>query len=174
MNRTEKAQQVDTLKDEFGSATAVFISDYRGLTATELTELRMELRKSKTNFKVIKNRLALRALEGGLSKDLETTFDDTTAVSVSTGDIAAGAKTLTSFAKTHEKLVLKAGILDGKVISIEEIRALSTLPSREELLAKLLSTWNAVPTGLVRVLNAMPSGWVNVLDALKRKKEEGS
>lgn len=126
MNRAEKAEFVEELKKDFGGAGAVFVTDYRGIRVDDLTELRKELRKSKTKFKIIKNRLALRALDESLAKQMEPHFDNTTAVAVTHGDVAASAKTLTGFAKTHEQLKIKAGILEGKLINEGQIKALLT------------------------------------------------
>lgn len=171
MNKAEKNAVIEDLKTEFAEAKAVFITDYRGIEVNQLTELRKELNKSDANFRVIKNRLALRAVDKELREALEPIFDNTTAITLAKGDMAASAKALTKFAKSQEKLKIKGGILDGKVINIEDVKAISSLPSREELLAKLLGTLQAVPQNWVRVLNAIPGGWVNVLDALRRKKE---
>lgn len=172
MNKTQKVEAVAALRKDFEESHAVYLSDYRSLKVNDLTELRKELRKNDSNFQVVKNRLALRAVDEGLAKELEPHFDNMTAVTFAKGDIAGSAKALTQFAKTNENLKIKAGILDGKVISMQEIKALSDLPSREQLLGQLAAVWNAVPTGFVRVLNAVPNGFVNVLDALKRQKEE--
>jgi len=171
MNRAEKIQITEELKDKFGGADAIFISDFRGLKVNELTSLRFELRKVGSEFKVVKNRMAVRALKPELMDQLSPHFDDMTAVTVTRGDVASSAKILTKFAKINENLKLRAGLVEGKVVSLAEIRALSLLPSRQELLAQLLRAWAAVPTGFVRVLNAVPSGWVSVLDALRREKE---
>jgi len=173
MNRAEKTQAIEGLQKEFTEAGAVFLTDYRGLKVNKLTELRFELNKAGASFRVIKNRLALRALEPETAKSMETHFDDMTAVTIARGDVASSAKVLTKFAKNNENLKIKVGLLDGKIISVEEITALSKLPSRQELLAQLLGVWTAVPAGFVRVLNAVPAGWVNVLDSLRRKRDSG-
>jgi large subunit ribosomal protein L10 len=94
-----------------------------------------------------------------------------TAVAITYGDAAQAAKSLTAFAKDNDTLKLKAGYLDGKVISLNDIKALSKLPSKQELLGKLLGTLVAVPTGFVRVLNGVPSKWVYLLEAIRRQKE---
>lgn len=171
MNRAEKIQKADELREVFQKARGIFIADYRGLKVDQLTELRFALKKSGADFKVVKNRIALRAFEPEIAQALEKNFDEMTGVAISYDDVAAGAKALTGFAKSNDKLKLRAGYVEGRVVSISEIKALSELPSREELLAKLLGTLQAVPAGLVRVLNAVPSGWVNVLDSIRRKKE---
>lgn len=170
MNRAEKIQKTEELKEVFDKAEGFFIADFKGLPVSLLTSLRFELKKTGAEFRVVKNRLALRALKPETAEQLNSKFDEMTGVAVSYRDIAAGAKTLSAFAKANDKFKLRAGFVEGRLINVAEIKALSELPSREELLAKLLGTFNAVPTGLVRVLNAIPSGWVNVLDAIKRNK----
>ena len=175
MNRAQKAENIETLKDAFGKAQGIFVADYRGITVEALTKLRFELKKSNTDFKVVKNRLALRAMQGEarFSDDFRTQFDHTTAVALTYGDVAASAKALTKFASDNEKLKLRAALIEGKVINLQQIKALSKLPSKNELLAKMLGTLVAVPTGFVRVLNGVPQKWVYLLEALKKQKESG-
>lgn len=170
MNRAEKQQNVEELKDIFGRAKGVFSADFRGLTVEEITKLRFELKKADMDFKVVKNRLALRALEGKDYPEFKKQFDYMTGIAVSYGDASAGAKALTKFAKDNERLKLKGGLVDGKVVTPNDIKALAQLPSKQELLAKLLGTLVAVPTGFVRVLNGVPSKWVYLLEAIRREK----
>jgi large subunit ribosomal protein L10 len=171
MNRSEKIQKTEELREVFEKAEGFFIADFKGLAVSQLTSLRFELKKAGAEFRVVKNRLALKALKPETADQLSAKFDEMTGVAISYRDVAAGAKTVSSFAKANEKFKLRAGYVEGRLINVAEIKALSELPSREELLAKLLGTWNAVPSSFVRVLNAIPSGWVNLLDAMKRKKE---
>ncbi len=176
MNRAEKAERTEELRESLGKASGVFLADYRGLTVEEMTALRFELKKSSTDLKVVKNRLALRALD---VKDrdfsgLKSHFDQMTAAAFTTGDVAASAKSLTKFAEDHQNLKIKSAWIEGKVISLAEVKALAKLPSKNELLAKLLGTLVAVPTGFVRVLNGVPSKWVYLLEAIRRQKEEKS
>ena len=171
MNKAEKTQVTEELKDVFGKANAIFVTDYRGLTVAEMTALRFELKKSSTDYRVVKNRLALRALDGK-DEAFRKYFDHTTAVALSYGDMAASAKALTKFASEKDKLKIKGALVEGKVISLADVKALSKLPSRQELLAKLLGTMVAVPTGFVRVLNGVPAKFVYALDAIRRQKAE--
>lgn len=172
MNRAERQQSVEDLKDTFGKAKGLFTTDFRGLTVEEVTKLRFELKKADTDLKVVKNRLALRALEGQDVPEFKKQFDYMTAVAISRKDPSASAKALTKFAKDNDKLKLKGALLEGKVVSLADIKALAQLPSKQELLAKLLGTLVAVPTGFVRVLNGVPAKWVYVLEAIRRQKEE--
>ncbi|MBN8554040.1 MAG: 50S ribosomal protein L10 [Deltaproteobacteria bacterium] len=172
MNRAEKLESTNELRDNFAKANAIFTADYRGITVADITLLRFELKKSKTDLKVVKNRLALRALDQKDYGNFKSQFDYMTAVALNYGDPAAAAKSLTKFASDNDKLKLKGAFLDGKVISIAEVKALSKLPSKNELLAKLLGTLNAVPTGFVRVLNGVPAKWVYLLQAIKNQKDQ--
>lgn len=171
MNRAEKIKRTEVLKDEFDKASAIFIADYRGIEVNQLTELRKELNKCETKFAIVKNRLALRALSEK-HKGIEEHFDYTTAVALNFGDVASAAKALTNFAKDNEQLKFKGGWVEGKTVSLAELKALATLPSREELLASLMGTLLNVPGGFVRVLNGVPSKFVYLLAALKDKKQQ--
>jgi large subunit ribosomal protein L10 len=173
-NKAKKVEYGNELREEFGAADALYIADFRGITVIDLTKLRFELKKVGASFKVVKNRIALRALDAALADQLQKTFDEMTAVAIVQGDIAAAAKTLLNFAKTNTKLKVRGGILEGRILSSNDVKALSNLPSRQQLLGQLVGLWASVPTGFVRVLNGVPSGWVNVLDSLRRKKEAGA
>jgi large subunit ribosomal protein L10 len=176
VNRAEKTKAIEELGQAFETAKGVFISDYTGMTVAEITDLRVELKKSETDFKVVKNRLALRAIDGlkdsASFEPVKEHFDYTTSVAFTYGDVSGSAKTLAKHMKANEKFKFKAACLEGKVISLAEMKALATLPSREELLAKLLGTFQAVPGGFVRVLAGVPEKWVRVLQAVKDKKAE--
>jgi len=173
VNRAEKLESTTELKAAFQKAKGIFVADFRGLPVADITILRFELKKASTDFKVVKNRLALRALEGNESYGaFKGHFDHMTAVALSYGDVSSGAKALTKFAKENEKLRIRGAFVEGKVVSLADVKALASLPSRNELLAKLLGTLVAVPTSFVRVLNGVPSKWVYMLQALKEKKEK--
>lgn len=173
MNKAEKNQGIEELQASFGKAKGAFLADFRGLTVEQITALRFELKKSQTDLKVVKNRLALRALQSGPSTEgIRPFFDYMTAVAFTYGDVAQSAKSLTKFAADNEKLKLKAALVEGKVISLADIKALSKLPSRQELLGKLLGTLVAVPTNFVRVLNGVPTKWVYLLEAVRKQKEQ--
>lgn len=174
MNRAEKAESINELTTSFKKAKGIFVADYRGLPVADITALRFELKKATTDLKVVKNRIALRALDGTGADygAFKTSFDHMTAVALSFGDVSASAKAITKFAKENDKLKIRAGYVEGKAVSLADVKALASLPSKNELLAKLLGTLVAVPTGFVRVLNGVPSKWVYLLQALKEKKEK--
>ena len=172
MNRDEKASVVQELSDKFAKASIAVVSDYRGLTVSEFEELRIALKKCDSEVKVAKNTLLRKASHSTSFAPLGDYFKGTTAVSISYGDPVSPTKVLVDFAKIHEKLRIRSAVLDGKVLSIADLTALSTLPSREVLLGQLLSVMQAVPTSFVRVLNAIPQKLVYALQAVKDKKEQ--
>lgn len=172
MNREEKASVVKELSDKFAKASIAVVSDYRGLTVTEFEELRIALKKCDSEVKVAKNTLLRKASESSSFSLLNDHFTGTTAVSLSYGDPVGPAKILVEFAKAHEKLTIRSAVLEGKLLSVSDLNALSTLPSKEVLLGQLLSVMQAVPTGFVRVLNGIPQKFVYALQAIKDKKEQ--
>ncbi|MHB8810715.1 MAG: 50S ribosomal protein L10 [Desulfobulbaceae bacterium] len=171
MNRDEKSSKVSELNETFSKAKFAVVADYRGLKVTELEKLRRELKKNDAQFQVAKNTLLRLAVKGTDHEGLSEFFTGTTAVAVSFADPVASAKTLAAFAKEFEALRIRSAALDGKVLSGDDVVALSKLPGKQELRAKLLGTLAAVPTGLVRVLNGVPSKLVYVLQAIKEQKE---
>jgi len=139
----KKQLVVNELVEKFNSSVSTIIVDYRGLNVAEVTELRKQLRDAGIEFKVYKNTLLRRAAaEVGMS-DLEEHLVGPTAIAFSNEDVVAPAKLLHGFAKEHEALELKSGIIEGKVATVEEIKALAELPSREGLLSMLLSVLQA-------------------------------
>jgi large subunit ribosomal protein L10 len=138
-----KKQVVAEIADKFRASKATVIVDYRGLNVAEMTELRKQLREAGIEFKVYKNTMTRRALaEIGL-EGLDEVFTGPNAIAFSNEDVVAPAKILSEFAKTHEALEIKGGVIEGSVASKEEIDALAKLPSREGLLSMLLSVLQA-------------------------------
>lgn len=171
MNRDEKTSQVSELNETFSKATFAVVTDYRGLKVTELEKLRRELKKSEAQIRIAKNTLLRLAVKGTDYEELTEFFTGTTAIAVSFEDPVESAKALTGFAKKFDALSIRSAVLDGSILSAEDVVALSKLPSKPELQAKLLGTLAAVPTGLVRVLNGVPSTFVYALQAIKEQKE---
>jgi large subunit ribosomal protein L10 len=174
VNREEKVAEVEDLSGKFAKAKIAIVSDYKGLTVPVLQELRHNLRKSDAEFRVAKNTLLARAVADTEFKGLQEQFVGTTAVTVSYGDPVVPAKILTDFAKDHPELKIRSASLDGKLLSADDITALSKLPSKEVLLAQMLSVMNAVPTGLVRVLSGVPRTFLYALQAIKEQKEQAA
>jgi len=132
------------------------------------------LRRNDAEFRVGKNTLLIRAVEDTEYKGLQDQFVGTTAVAVSYGDPVSPAKILTEFSKAHPELMIRAASLDGKLLSANDVTALSLLPSKEVLLGQMLSVMNAVPTGLVQVLSAVPRTFLYALQAIKEQKEQAA
>lgn len=139
----QKKQIVDEISDKFKSAQTAVVVDYRGLTVAEVTELRKQLREAGIEFKVYKNTLTRRAVEAAELTGLNESLTGPNAIAFSNEDVVAPAKILNDFAKKHEALEIKAGVIEGNVASADEIKALAELPSREGLLSMLLSVLQA-------------------------------
>jgi large subunit ribosomal protein L10 len=173
LDRADKVKQIDELKDRFERARAAFIANYRGLGAIELTEFRRSLKDNSNELRIVRNTLARRAIAGTGYEPLSEHFKDTTAVVFSYEDAAGAAKTLAEFAKKQPKFEIRSGVLGTKIIGLDEITALSKLPSRDELLGKLLGSLNSPTTGLVGVLSGVPRAFVCALAAIRDQKAAG-
>ncbi len=170
MDRNSKEQIVADLAATLAEAKAAFLADYRGLNVEKLTALRKSLLQAGVDYRVVKNTLLRLACKGTLTECLGEKATGPTAIAIVREDPVATAKILTEFAKANDKFELKAGALGGKLISIAEIKALAELPSREELLAKMLGSLNAPASNFVGVLAAIPRSLVTVMAAIKDKK----
>lgn len=171
MKIEEKKKIVEDLKEKFATTKVVIVTDYKGLNVSQMTELRRNLSEANVEFQVVKNTLLTRASKDTDAELLVDVFKGPSGIALSFDDPVAPAKVLTQFAKDNQKLEIKAGVMNGKMMDLDAIMALSKLPSREELLAQVLATMNAVPTGLVRALSDVPRRMVNALNAIKDQKE---
>ena len=170
MNKNSKEQLVAELASKLADAKASFLADYRGLDVEQVNNLRGELRKAGVEYQVVKNTLLKLAARNTGAACLEPHLQGPTAIAIAGDDPVAPAKVLAGFAKAHDKFELKAGALDGKLLSIEDIKALAELPSREELLAKMLGSMGAPVSNFVGVLAAVPRSLVQVLSAIQDQK----
>jgi len=139
----KKAQQVSEVAEQFKNATSVVVVDYLGITVEQATNLRTELRNAGVQFAVVKNSILSRAAKEAGLEGMDDIFKGPSAVAFSNDDVVAPAKILADFAKKVEALEIKAGVIEGKVSSKEEIEALAKLPNREGLLSMLLSVLQA-------------------------------
>lgn len=172
--RPEKAGKVAELKDLLTSSKGVVLVDYCGLTVAEDTELRSKMSEAGVKYMVAKNTfIRIAAQEAGI-EGLDAYLEHNTAVAFSAEDPVAPAKILNDFSKDHKALEIKAGVLDGKVIGLDEVKAVAELPSREELLAKLVGSMQAPISGLVNVLQGTIRNFVYTLEAVRQKKEQES
>ena len=171
MDINEKKRIAEDLQGRFEKSTIVILTDYKGLDVSAMNTLRRKLREANTEYQVAKNSLLVRASEGNDVSLIKDQFKGPSAIALSYDDPVAPAKVLTDFLKENKKFEIKVGVLNGKVVDFNGIKALSSLPSREVLLAHVLSTMNAVPTALVTALSDVPRRLLNVLQAIKDQKE---
>jgi large subunit ribosomal protein L10 len=167
-----KQKITEDLHERLAKSVIIVLTDYKGLDVTSINDLRRKLREANIEYQVVKNTLLVRAAEDTEVALIKDHFKGPSAVAISYDDPVAPAKVLTQFAKDNDKLEIKVGVLNGKVLDLQAIKALATLPSKEVMLAHLLSTINAVPTSFVRVLAEVPRSLLNVLTAIKDQKEE--
>jgi large subunit ribosomal protein L10 len=172
MKRTDKEQLVVELKEKIGGAQALYYTDFTGLNVKRMTELRRRLRKAGVEYVVIKNTLALRAInDGGLTG---TRLRGPTGVVVSKDPVAA-AKLLTDFAKENDqKPVVKGGLLDGAIIDQAQVKKLASMPSREQMLADLGAGLQSPMAAFVGAMSGLMYMMVGALEALRTQKEGAS
>ncbi len=171
MDRKTKEQIAAELHEKLKVAKLAILAGYSGMNVEKMTTLRNTLRKSETELKVVKNTLLRIASKDTSISVLDEHLKGPLVMALNKGDVVESTKILVDFAKKNAELDIKIGVLDGKLINKDQISALAELPSREVLLAKLLSVMIGVQTSLVTVLSAVPRGLVNVLDAYRTKKE---
>jgi large subunit ribosomal protein L10 len=172
--RVAKEEKVATLHSKFAEARGVILSDYRGLNVQQMAELRGRLREAAVELQVAKNTLARRAAEGTHFAQLTDHFVGPTSIAFTTGDVVAMAKVLSAYAKSEPKLEIRAGLIEGKIISSQEIAALAELPPREVLLARLLASMQGPVAGLVGVLQGVLRQLLYVLSAIQEAKADQS
>ena len=157
----QKQAVVSEIREKIESSGSLVLVDYRGLTVEQVTELRNKYREAGVQYKVYKNTMMKLAFNELGFEDFGQYLEGPSAVAFSGEDLKAAAKINKEFAKSNEKLVIKAGILEGKILDSNEVKAVASIPSREVLIAKLLGSFKA-PV----------SNFVYMLDALRKKKEE--
>ena len=171
MKIDQKKQIVEELQEKFSRSQIVILTDYKGLNVTTINDLRRRLRGAEIEYRVVKNSLLIRASDKTDVELIKEHFVGPSAIALSYEDPVAPAKVLTDFAKEHDKLEIKCGVLNGKVLDLAAIKSLSSLPSREILLSQFLSVLVGIPTSVVRALNNVPQGLLNTLQAIKSQKE---
>ena len=158
-----KKQQVDVITDQLKSSVSTVVVDYRGLTVAEVTELRKQLREAGVQYKVYKNTMLRRAAEQAGIEGLDEFLTGPTAVAFTTEDVVAPAKVIAGFAKEHEALEIKTGIMEGSIITADEVKTVGSLPSHEGLVSMLLS-----------VLQAPMRNFAYAVKAVGENKEENA
>ena len=173
LNLDDKKEVVAEVSERLKKAQAVVLAEYRGLPVEDITVLRSQARASGVYLRVLKNTLARRAVQGTPFEKLADQMVGPLAYGISDDPVAA-AKVLHTYAKTNDKLVIKGGAMAGQVMSAKEVGQLATMPSREELLAKLLGTMQAPIAKFVQTLNEVPGKFVRTLAAVRDQKEKAA
>lgn len=166
-----KKEIVSDLVKRLSSAKTIVIADYRGLTVEQDTEMRRALRKAGVEYKVVKNTLTKIAVNQMGFKELDPYLVGPTSIAYSETDVVAPAKIMNEYADKFDKLQLKAGVVESKIVDVDGIKALANLPSKEVLIARVLGGLNSPIAGFVNVLNANIRGLVVALNAIAKKKE---
>jgi large subunit ribosomal protein L10 len=171
VTKARKTEQVEKLSKELKNVTNIVVTTYTKMTVAQDYELRKALRRAGAKYQVVKNTLAERAAKGtkveGALKDLA----GVTSIAYTTGDPVAMAKALTKYAKDAPEFTFKVGVVEGRVVTIKEIEALATMPSKEELYSKLLFLINAPAQRLVTVMNAVGRNLAVVVDQGVQQKK---
>ena len=166
LNLEQKQAVVSEIVAQLGKAQSVIVAEYRGLDVGAVTDLRSKARKSGLYLRVLKNSLARRAVKGTPFEKLSDQMTGPLIYGISQ-DPVAGAKVLSAFAKDNEKLVIRGGAMPNVLMSLKDVKALAALPSRDELLAKLVGTMQAPIVKLVRTMNEVPGKFVRTLAAVR-------
>jgi len=173
LNRQEKAVVIEEVTARVAEAGSMVLAEYRGLEVGKITVLRKQARENGVYLRVLKNTLARRAVAGTSYEQLADQMVGPLIYGISVDPVQA-AKVLVEFAKSNDKLVIKSGALPGSVFDANGVKALATMPSREELLAKLMGTMQAPVTKFVQTLNEVPGKFVRTLAALRDQRESAA
>jgi large subunit ribosomal protein L10 len=174
MPSTQKIERVAELKEQIEGSAALLLTEYRGLTVSEITELRKSLGEGGARFAVIKNTLMRRALEDTDAAGLGSLFEGPSAVAFVLEDPVAAAKSVTAAAKKFPALVLKGGFVEGRVLSADEARSLADLESREVMLSKIAGVMKGERSRAASMFQAAQSRFLSVLEAFKAKLPEAA
>jgi large subunit ribosomal protein L10 len=171
VTRAKKKEQVEKLSDELKNVSSAIVATYSKLTVAKDFELRKTLRSTGAKYRVVKNTLAERAAKGTKVEEALKNLEGVTSIAYTSGDPVALAKALAKYAKENPEFTFKAGLVEGRVISIKEIEALATMPSKGEIYSKLLFLLNAPAQRLVTAMNAVGRNLAVVVDqGVKEKK----
>ncbi len=172
MSKARKHELKGEIAERLSKANAAIVAEYRGLTVAELTDLRVKLREAKAEFRVIKNRVAKVAIKEDADHvaPISSSLKGPVGLVIVYGDPAQAAKSVLEFAKDKEHFKVTAGVLDGKGVTAAQLKAISDLPTKDVLLARLVGTLVAPHRGILGVLNGVPRQLVQVINAIKEKK----
>jgi large subunit ribosomal protein L10 len=173
MNRVQKDELSNELREKFLKANAAFITEYRGMSVGLLEDLRKKVRQGDGELKILKNRIARIAAKGTAFEKASLSFKGPVAVALSYKDPVAVAKAVLSAIDEASPFQIKSASLEGKALGVAEITALSKLPDRKTLLSMVLSAMQGPVRNFACVMAAVPRDFVNVLNAVKNKKSQG-
>ena len=166
MNKEQKSAVVDEIAEQISSAEAIFAIDYRGISVSQVADLRAKLRDADARFRIVKNSLSERAADKAGIEELKPMLVGPTALTLVHGDAATAAKALNDAARALNLLEFKGGLLNGTALTADDVRSIARLPARDVLHAQLVGTIAAPLTGLVRGLNALIAGLAIQLQAI--------
>jgi len=170
-SKGKKKEELENLKKDLEKAKNLFVAQFQGMTVLQDTDLRQKIRETKSQYRVVKNTLAKKAAEGTAAEGVAKSFDGSTAIAYNAGDPVSLAKALTAYAKTNPLFVFKAGMVEGRVINLGDITSIAAMPSKEELIAKLLFLINSPAQRLAVALNGVARNLAVVMkQAVEQKK----
>jgi large subunit ribosomal protein L10 len=170
-SKGKKKEELDNLKKDLADAKNLFVAQFQGMTVAQDTDLRQKIRASKSKYRVVKNTLARKAAEGTPAAGVTKSFDGSTAIAYNANDPVSLAKALTAYAKAHPLFVFKAGMVEGRVINLADIASIALMPSKQELIAKLLFLVHSPAQRLAVVINGVARNLAVVMQqAVEQKK----
>jgi len=172
LSKETKQEVINQINERLKSNPSVFVLEFKGLTVKELENVRKDLRQTNSELKIVKNTLLKKAAEDTDAGQLSNLFVGSTAIAFCDEDSAATAKVFVKSAKEYELLNIKGGLLEGKVVSVDEIEKISELPSRVELIAQFMGLLNSPMSNFLYSLQNMQTKFLYALEALKEKKEK--
>lgn len=172
--RKQKDQAIAVLKEEFQQASHALVISFQGLAVEKDWEMRNALRAANLNYRVIKNTIGRQAVEGTPLEALKDSFVGMSAVAYSPNDPVGLAKVLSKFAKESDKIKFKAGVVEGRAIAVKDIDTLASMPSKEELISKLMYVLNSGAQRIATVINAVPRNLAVVVDQIAKQKGGGA
>lgn len=167
-----KMQEVEEFSKVLQDASAVVLTDFTGLDVASVSELRTKCRAAGVHYRVIKNTLAKRAIAASNLESLATMLEGPNAWAIHATDQVTAAKILSEFAKSHQNLKIRGGLVDGRIVTVEQIQALAKLPGREVLLAQTLAAMQAPLAGFAGALTSLLRGFATAVDAYAKKRTE--
>lgn len=172
--RTQKQEEVEILKQEFAKTQHAFIVAYQGIPVEKDWELRKQAREANFSYRVVKNTLAQLAVEGTALESLKDQFVGPTAIAYNENDPVSIAKVLSKFAKENPKFTFKAGVVEGRAITVKEIDTVASMPSKEELISKIMFLINSGAQRMAIALNGVARNLTVVVSEVAKQKEQGA